>query len=103
MSDIGEAIISGLTEAIAYMDGSADKARYNAHKFEPVNQVEDINVKAIRDKLGLTQAAFASAFGLSLYALRNWEQGKRKPDPAARAYLKVISFNPELVHTALNS
>lgn len=101
MSDIGDGIISGLNEAISYMKGTGDRGQFIEHKFAPVCQVDEVDVKAIREKLGLTQSGFASAFGLSLYALRNWEQGKRKPDPAARAYLKVISFAPETVRKAL--
>jgi putative transcriptional regulator len=60
-----------------------------------------IDVKAIREGMGLSQAAFANRFGLSVYALRNWEQGKRRPDPAARAYLKVIEKAPQVVTEAL--
>jgi putative transcriptional regulator len=62
-----------------------------------VNVPSLVDVKAIRQGLGLTQASFAARFGLSLHALRNWEQGKRKPDPAARAYLKAIKKAPETV------
>jgi len=47
--------------------------------------------------MGLSQSAFANRFGLSIFALRNWEQGKRQPDPAARAYLKVIEKVPDVV------
>ncbi len=54
-------------------------------------------MKAIRARLGLSQAGFAARFGLSLHTLRNWEQGKRTPDPAARAYLKVIEKAPNMV------
>jgi putative transcriptional regulator len=50
----------------------------------------------IRASLGLSQAGFAARFGLSLHSLRDWEQGKRTPDPAARAYLKVIEKAPDM-------
>lgn len=32
---------------------------------------------------------------------RIWEQGKRTPDPAARAYLKVIEKVPDVVSSVL--
>ena len=51
--------------------------------------------------MGMTQASFAASFGLSLYTVRGWEQGKRKPDPAARAYLRVIEKAPDTVRAAL--
>ena len=101
MSEIGNNIIEGLQEAVAYMDGSADKKAYRKTEYTPLTAPITIDVKDIRKKLGLSQAVFSSAFGLSLHAVRNWEQGKRMPDPAARAYLKVISQDPELVRRAL--
>jgi len=42
-----------------------------------------IDVRAIRDKLGLTQEQFAIRYGLEIEALRNWETGRRSPDTAA--------------------
>ena len=59
------------------------------------------NVRALRRKLNLTQEQFARTFHLSLGAVRDWEQGRNQPDHAARALLKVIEFNPEVVQQAL--
>lgn len=101
MSTIGQEIIAGLTEAEGYMDETADRTKYGVHDFTPVHAPEKVDVKAIRRKLGLSQSVFAAAFGLSLHALRNWEQGKRQPDPAARAYLRVIEAAPDVVRRAL--
>lgn len=99
MSEVGEGIIQGLKEAVAYMDGTAETSDYGTRCVTPI--IGDVDVKKIREDLGLTQADFAAEFGLSLYTLRNWEQGKRKPDPASRAYLKVIAYAPEMVKKAL--
>lgn len=63
----------------------------------------DVDVAAIRKKLGLTQAAFAARFGLSPAAIRDWEQRRRRPDPAARVLLTVIDREPEAVERALNA
>lgn len=60
------------------------------------------NIKAIRRILNLTQEQFARQFGLPLGSVRDWEQGSHQPDHAARAYLKVIAFNPQFVQQALN-
>lgn len=51
--------------------------------------------------MGLSQAMFAEQFGFSVSTLRNWEQGKRRPDPAVRAYLRVIEKAPDTVRAAL--
>ena len=61
----------------------------------------EVDVKAIRRKLGMTQAEFARSFGFGLDAVQNWEQGRRRPEGAARAFLKVIDREPDAVRRAL--
>lgn len=51
MSTIGQEIIAGLTEAVGYMDGTADRAQYGVHDFPPASAPERVDVKAIRQKL----------------------------------------------------
>lgn len=55
----------------------------------------------MRAKLGLSQADFAAAFGVSLGTVRNWEQGRRHPEGPARALLVVIDKSPKAVMGAL--
>jgi putative transcriptional regulator len=55
------------------------------------------NVKKLRERLGLTQEAFATAYRIPVGTLRDWEQGRKRPDAPARAYLTVIARNPEAV------
>lgn len=58
-------------------------------------------VKIIRRALGLSQEAFAARFQIPLGTLRDWEQQRKVPDAAARAYLVVIARNPTAVSEAL--
>lgn len=58
-------------------------------------------VLTVRMRLGLSQAAFARRFHINLRTLQDWEQGRRAPEELARAYLKVIDRNPDLVAAAL--
>jgi putative transcriptional regulator len=58
-------------------------------------------VKVIRRALGLSQEEFAERFHIPLGTLRDWEQSRKEPDAAARAYLTVIARNPEAVSDAL--
>jgi putative transcriptional regulator len=67
----------------------------------PVHVPEQVDVKAIRRKLGMSQAEFAASFGFGLDAVQNWEQGRRRPEGAARAFLKVIEREPDAVRRAL--
>ncbi len=57
--------------------------------------------KIIRRALGLSQEEFAARFHIPLGTLRDWEQGRKDPDAAARAYLVVIGRNPSAVAEAL--
>ena len=59
------------------------------------------NIKAIRQKLGLSQAAFARRFGFSVRTVQQWEQGRAVPDRPARILLKVIESAPRAVEQAL--
>lgn len=67
----------------------------------PVHVPAEVDVRAIRRKLGMSQAAFAASFGFALDAVQNWEQGRRRPEGAARAFLRVIEREPDAVRRAL--
>jgi putative transcriptional regulator len=60
------------------------------------------NPKEIRKRLHMTQQQFAAQFELPLGTLRDWEQGVRVPDSAAKSYLRVIAKNSQAVIQALN-
>lgn len=70
-------------------------------EMRPVRVTKDIDVAALRKRLRLSQAVFAAQFGITLAVLRDWEQGRRKPDATARAFLKVIGREPDAVRRAL--
>jgi putative transcriptional regulator len=89
-----EGIMEGMNEAIAFVRGE-DAPGIRVHI------PAEIDVHAIRAKLGLTQAEFAKRFGFSAAAVRDWEQGRRVPEQGVRAYLKVIANEPEVVERVL--
>ena len=61
----------------------------------------EIDVRAVRRRLGMSQAAFAESFGFGLDAVQSWEQGRRRPEGPARVLLKVIEHDPDMVRRAL--
>jgi putative transcriptional regulator len=61
-----------------------------------------VDVQAIREKLGLSQAEFARTYRFSIATVRNWEQHRREPDGAAKVLLAVIDRAPEAVRRALS-
>ena len=95
-SKLADSIRRGLEQAIAYAEGTADEREYVVH------MPSEIDVKAIRAKLEMTQEEFAELFKFSANTLRQWEQKRRKPIGHARAYLLVIDRDPEAVRKALS-
>jgi putative transcriptional regulator len=55
------------------------------------------DIAALRRFVGLSQADFARALEISVYTLRNWEQGRRKPDGPALALLKIAARHPGII------
>ena len=94
MSKSGQSILRGARQALAYARG--ETKGFVAHV------PQDVDVKAIRTRLGLSQAEFAARFGFKLDALQNWEQGRRQPQGPARALLVVASKSPAVVAKALS-
>lgn len=84
-------ILEGAEETLAYGRGEADQGAYRVHVPPRVDATR------IRKKTGLSQAAFAARYGLSLGAVRDWEQNRSEPDTASRIVLAVIDKRPELL------
>lgn len=93
------------------LDAMTEEARHKAALDDPDAQPltdADIKrmrrtpqIKVIRRALGLSQEEFSARFHIPLGTLRDWEQGRKDPDAAARAYLTVIGRNPSAVTEAL--
>jgi putative transcriptional regulator len=64
---------------------------------------DSIDVAAVRKKTGLTQAAFARRIGVQVSTIRNWEQGRRRPQGPARILLALLDRNPRIVEETLRT
>lgn len=95
MSDFGKDLIAAMEEAAAHAQGAGQMAR--------IHTIEVPNVRAIREELGLSQQAFASAYRIPLATLKGWEQGRRQPDATASAYLAVIARLPNEARDVLRA
>jgi putative transcriptional regulator len=93
MSKAGQKVLRGLSEAVAHARGAPSKVVVHA----PAR----VDVKAIRARTGLSQAAFAARYGFTLDSIQNWESQRREPTGAARLLLTVIDREPEAVERAL--
>lgn len=61
------------------------------------------DVAALRRFVGLSQSKFAEAMGISVHTLRNWEQGRRRPEGAAVALLRIAARHPRIIRENLKS
>ncbi|MCC6393927.1 MAG: helix-turn-helix domain-containing protein [Bryobacterales bacterium] len=94
-STVGASINKGLEEAIAWTRGENAKVRVT------LVHVPDVDVREVRARMGLSQAQFATKFGFPPATLRNWEQGRARPDAPARVLLAVIAKHPQAVEDVL--
>ncbi len=92
---VGERIIEGLEEGLAWSKGEELPVRVT-HV-----QVPDVDISKVRRRMGLSQEQFALKFGFPPATLRNWEQGRVRPDTPTRVLLAVIAKHPESVEDLL--
>ena len=90
----GRRMIASARQALAFAKGEEDNGC-------AVHVPDAIDVKAIREKISLSQGEFARLFGLSKRTLEHWEHGRRVPSGPARAFLTVIAREPDAVRRAL--
>jgi putative transcriptional regulator len=93
-TSVGQEVIASLKEAIAWAGGEDIPVRVTTIK------VPSTDVRAVRRKLRLSQSQFAAKFGFQPATLKNWEQGRTKPDGPARVLLAVIALHPDAVEDA---
>jgi putative transcriptional regulator len=58
-------------------------------------------IRQLRHRLDLSQAEFATRFGIPLANIRQHEIGRTMPPPAVQSYLRVIEANPDEVAEVL--
>lgn len=87
-------ISTGLEQAIDHASGKRVRGVV-------LHRIEAPDVKAIRQKTGLTQLEFAARCRISLHTLRHWERGDRKPHGPAAALLNLVAHDPGFVMSAL--
>ncbi len=86
--NIGQEIIEGIREIKDFKEG---KVILKTRELK-----EPIPSQKIREKLKLSQAAFASLIGVSIRTIQDWEHGRRKPAGPAKSLLRIAEQNPEV-------
>ena len=93
----GRRLIESLAELRAHLRGEK-KLGETAYHAPP-----ETDVRALRDRLALSQSDFAALFGFSVHSVQDWEQGRRRPEASIRAYLALIQRDPQAVVRALRA
>ena len=91
-ADFFNGIREGLEEALAYEKGKA-----SAQTIARKRSLPDVDVKAERESLDMTQKAFANVIGVSKRTVEAWETGRSTPSPTAKNLIYLISQKPDLV------
>ncbi len=91
-ADFFNGIREGLEEALAYEKGKA-----SAQTIARKRSLPDVDVKAERESLDMTQKAFANVLGVSKRTVEAWETGRSTPSPTAKNLIYLISQKPDLV------
>jgi putative transcriptional regulator len=95
----GRSLLASLDQALAYARG--EHVPGLRVTYVQVDRPAPVDVLAIRQNLGLSQSRFATRFGVTAATIRNWEQGRTRPDGPARTLLAVIAHHPDAVEDAL--
>jgi putative transcriptional regulator len=96
MSEAFKRIEKSLKDAILFAEGKDVKAKVRVYN------LFQVDVKRIRQNIGMTQTQFAAAFGIGLSTLRHWERGDREPKGAALVLLNMLAKEPKTVLRILN-
>jgi putative transcriptional regulator len=94
---LGKEIVTALKEVEMHVHGK------NSLATRVVNIPDNIDVKVIRNKIGLSQQKFADTFGLNVATVREWEQKRRSPEGPSRVLLTMINIAPDAVINILHS
>ena len=89
-----EELVASIREGGAILRGE-QKASRTFH-------LDESDVTGLRERYGLSQPKFAALLGISVKTLRNWEQGRRKPQGPARILLRVAAQHPEAILEVVN-
>jgi putative transcriptional regulator len=68
---------------------------------KPAPKLSPSQVRAIRNRLKMTQGAFAALLNVPLVTAVSWEKGRRSPSGAALRLLEVAKKHPEILNKAI--
>lgn len=101
MTTLYDDLVEGLTLAKAHLEGKITLKSETVEHQAPINLTPE-EIRAIREKLNLSQAVFAHRLRTSVRTYQNWEQGKTKPNAQAVLLLKMVNQSPKAFEKIAN-
>ena len=93
MSKMGQELIEAMQELVDYSEGKID-LRTSRYNISPVcDTISADDIKATRNKLGMSQGVFAIVLGVSKKTVESWETGRYAPDGAARRLISILQID----------
>ena len=87
--ELFDELVASVREGGAILRGELQGSR--------TTRFDEPDVRSLRARYGLSQPKFAALLGISVGTLRNWEQGRRKPEGSARVLLRIAARHPDVV------
>lgn len=97
-----ERVKAGLEDGLRHARGEIELVTYVVSRPDPAPLVAPTEVTALRERLRLTQIAFAQLMNVPVAFVRAWETGRRKPTGAAARLIQVYSARPDVVELVAN-
>lgn len=91
-----ETLETSLKEAIAYHRGKVT-LKTRVWNLEPAPKLRPEDIQRVRKKLGISQGVLAAVLNVSVATVQSWEQGRRRPEGAARRLVEVLARHPEFL------
>lgn len=106
--NLGQLLVESMREAVQIETGTLRPARRHRRTaadttVNPPPKYGASRVRALRDRLGLSQPVFAQALNVSVGTVRGWEQGARVPDGPSRRLLELVDREPRVVLRAIQT
>jgi len=99
MSKVGADLVEAFEEMAAHLRGEVDVDSYEV----PADVLTPERIRRIRERVAKSRKAFEEQFHISARTMESYEQGRRRPDAAMTALLKIIEKEPAAAKRALAS
>jgi len=95
---IFDELVEGMS---AWSDLNAGKTTLKTHRvaLKKNGLLSPAELRAVREKLHLSQAVFALYLHTALTTYQNWEQGRAKPNPQAVLLIRMVEQHPATLAT----